>query len=152
MTDAQALERGREAIARKAWAESYRLLQAADRDAPLEPEDLERLAIAAYLVGTGDECEAFTARAHQSLPRSRRPRRGRSSGILARVCTPARGAMAPASGWLARAERVLEEGQLDCVVRGYLLIPDRHSTHRAGRPICGPRRIQPGGGDRPPLW
>ena len=67
MTDAQALERGRELFARKAWAESYRLLQAADRDAPLEPEDLERLAIAAYLVGRDDDCEAFTARAHQSF-------------------------------------------------------------------------------------
>ena len=53
MTDAQALERGRELYARKAWAESYRLLQAADRDAPLEPEDVERVAIAAYLMGPG---------------------------------------------------------------------------------------------------
>ena len=51
MTDAQALERGRESFARKAWAESYRLLQDADRDAPLEAEDLERLATAAYLMG-----------------------------------------------------------------------------------------------------
>ena len=31
--------------------------------------------------------------------------------------------MAPAAGWLARAERILDEAQLDCVVRGYLLIP-----------------------------
>ena len=59
MTDALALERGRELFARKAWAESYRLLQAADRDAPLEPEDLERLAIAAYLVGQDDDCEVI---------------------------------------------------------------------------------------------
>src|SRR6185503_8861271 len=34
-----------------------------------------------------------------------------------------RGAKAPAAGWLARAERLLDEGQLDCAVRGYLLIP-----------------------------
>ncbi len=53
MTDAGALERGRELFAQKAWAESYRLLQAADRDAPLDAEDLERLAIAAHLMGTG---------------------------------------------------------------------------------------------------
>ena len=26
--------------------------------------------------------------------------------------------VAPASGWLARAERLLDEGQLDCAVRG----------------------------------
>jgi DNA-binding NarL/FixJ family response regulator len=34
-----------------------------------------------------------------------------------------RGAIAPASGWFARAGRLLDEGQLDCAVRGYLLIP-----------------------------
>lgn len=33
-----------------------------------------------------------------------------------------RGAMAPASGWFARAERILEDAHLDSVVRGYLLI------------------------------
>ena len=42
MSDAQALERGRELYARKAWAESYRLLQAADHAAPFKAEDLER--------------------------------------------------------------------------------------------------------------
>ena len=41
--DVQALGRAREAFARAAWAESYRLFQAADREAPLEPEDVERL-------------------------------------------------------------------------------------------------------------
>jgi DNA-binding CsgD family transcriptional regulator len=34
-----------------------------------------------------------------------------------------RGVIAPASGWFARAGRLLDEGQLDCVVRGYLLVP-----------------------------
>ena len=40
--------------------------------------------------------------------------------------------MAPASGWFARAERILDEAHLECVVRGYLLFP-RHSAHRARR-------------------
>ena len=123
MSDAQALERGRERFARKAWAESYRLLQAANRDVPLEPEDLERLAIAAYLVGRDDDCEVITARAHQSLlDRGDREGAARAAFWLA-FALLGRGAMAPASGWLARAERLLDEGQLDSVVRGYLLIP-----------------------------
>ncbi len=123
MTDAQALERGRECFARKAWAESYRLLHAADRDAPLAPEDLERVAIAAYLVGRDDECEGFTARAHQVFfDRGDREGAARTAFWLG-FALLARGAMAPAAGWLARAERMLDEGQLDCVVRGYLLIP-----------------------------
>ena len=123
MTGTRALERGRELFARKAWAESYRLLLAADRDVPLEPGDLERLAIAAYLVGQDDDCEAITARAHQGfLDRGDREGAARAAFWLGYALL-GRGAMAPASGWLARAERVLNEGQLDCVVRGYLLIP-----------------------------
>jgi hypothetical protein len=104
MSDAQALERGRERFARKAWAESYRLLQAADRDAPLEGEDLERLATAAYLMGLDDESEAFWARAHQAfLDRGDSEGAARSAGWLAFGLLH-RGTGAPASGWLARAE------------------------------------------------
>jgi len=51
MTAAGALERGRAAFARLAWAEAYAQLTAADRGAALEPEDLERLASAAHLLG-----------------------------------------------------------------------------------------------------
>ena len=65
--DLATLRHGRESFERRSWAESYRLLQAADRDAPLDAEDLERLAIAAYLVGRDVDCEAFTARAHQAF-------------------------------------------------------------------------------------
>ena len=58
MREARALERGRESFDRKAWADSYRLLQAAEQDGPLEPEDLERLATAAYLMGRDEETGA----------------------------------------------------------------------------------------------
>ncbi len=122
MTDGQAL-RARDAYERRAWGESYRLFEAADRDAPLDPDDLERLATAAYLVGREAESEAVRARAHQTfLDRGNREGAARSAsrlgfGILQR------GAIAPASGWFARAERILDEAQLDCAVRGYLLIP-----------------------------
>ncbi len=110
MSDAQALERGRERFARKAWAESYRLLQAADCDAPLDAEDLERLAIAAYLVGRDDECETVTARAHQAfLDRGDREGAARAAFWLG-FSLMERGAIAPASGWFARAGRLLDEG------------------------------------------
>jgi hypothetical protein len=45
------LARGRASYARRAWMDAYTELSAADSDAPLEPEDLECLATAAYLVG-----------------------------------------------------------------------------------------------------
>jgi len=123
MTGLATLRRGRKSFEQRAWAESYRLLRAADRDAPLEAEDLERLAIAAYLVGRDDDCEAFTARAHQAfLDRGDCEGAARAAFWLG-FALMGRGASAPASGWFARAARLLDEEQLDCVVRGYLLIP-----------------------------
>jgi DNA-binding CsgD family transcriptional regulator len=123
MTDLSTLRRGRNAFEQRAWAESYRLLHAADLEAPLDGEDLERLATAAYLVGRDDDCEAFTARAHQTFfDRGDREGAARTAFWLG-FALMERGAIAPASGWFARAGRLLDEGQLDSVVRGYLLIP-----------------------------
>ena len=55
MAGADALDQGRRSFAGQAWADAYAQLSAADRHAPLEPEDLERLATAAYLVGRDDD-------------------------------------------------------------------------------------------------
>lgn len=55
MSTAGALERGRESLGRRAWADAYAQLSAADQEASLELEDLERLAVAALLVGRDDE-------------------------------------------------------------------------------------------------
>ena len=53
----EALELGRAAFAGQAWADAFDRLSAADRETPLEPGDLERLAAAAFLVGREDESE-----------------------------------------------------------------------------------------------
>ena len=123
MADVQALRRARESFERRAWCDSYDRLTAADREASLEADDLERLATAAYLLGRDAESEAFRARAHQAcLERGDHEGAARSASWLAFGLLH-RGAAAPASGWLARAERILDEAGLDSVVRGYLLIP-----------------------------
>jgi tetratricopeptide (TPR) repeat protein len=137
MADVAALARGRELFQRKAWGEAYRLLEAADREAPLEPEDLERLATAAYLMGRDDESEGFRARAHQIfLARGDCEGAARSASLLAFGLLQ-RGARAPASGWFARAERILDEAQLDCVVRRFLLIPSAIQHIVQGDPSAG---------------
>jgi DNA-binding CsgD family transcriptional regulator len=137
MSETLPLQRGREAFERKAWDEAYRLLQAADREVPLESEDLERLATAAYLLGQDEQCEAFLARAHQVfLDRGDCEAAARTAFWLG-FALLGRGARAPASGWLARAERLLDERQLDCVVRGYLLIPTAILRIVQGDPSAG---------------
>src|SRR5678815_4202159 len=123
MMDLTTLQSGRTSFEQRAWSDSHRLLTAADHDGALEPEDLDRLATAAYLLGRDDESEAFRARAHQAfVNRADHEEAARSAGWLAFGLLQ-RGAIAPASGWLARAGRILDEAQLDCVVRGYLMIP-----------------------------
>ena len=137
MTDLATLHRGRKSFEQRAWADSYRLLQAADRDAPLDAEDLERLATASYLMGREDESETFWERAHHAfLQRGDREGAARSACWLA-VGLQLRGAMAPASGWFARAQRILDDGQIECVVRGFLLIPTAIQRIVQGDPAAG---------------
>ena len=123
MGDVQVLVRARQSFDQRNWADSYRLFADATREAALEPEDLERFAAAAYLVGRDDESEACRTQAHHScLDRGDIEGAVRSAIWLA-FGLMHRGAAAPASGWFARAERMLDEAQLDSVARGYLLIP-----------------------------
>jgi DNA-binding CsgD family transcriptional regulator/tetratricopeptide (TPR) repeat protein len=123
MSDIHLLARARKSFEQHIWTESYRLFEAADRETPLAPEDLERLATATYLMGREDESEAVWERAHRAfLERGDREGAARSAWWLG-VALQLRGAIAPASGWFARAQHILDEGQVECVVRGFLLIP-----------------------------
>jgi hypothetical protein len=67
MTISEALDRGRESFARHAWGDAYACLSAADRDTPLQGEDLERLAYAAYLTGRDADSEGVLTRTHQAF-------------------------------------------------------------------------------------
>ena len=123
MSDIHLLARARKSFEQHTWTESYSLFEAAHRETPLEPEDLERLATATYLMGREDESEAVWERAHRAfLERGDREGAARSACWLA-LGLQLRGAFAPASGWFARAQHILDEGHIECVVRGFLLIP-----------------------------
>jgi ATP/maltotriose-dependent transcriptional regulator MalT len=117
-----ALVRGREAFARRAWTETYEALSEADGLAPLAVEDLERVAVAAYLLGREAESTELLARAHHdSLAVGDTVRAARSAFWLA-FGLLFRGEPVRAGGWLAHAHSLLEGGP-DCVEQGYLLIP-----------------------------
>lgn len=123
MTGADTLSQGREAFERRAWAEAYSGLEAADRTDPLDPEDLERLAMAAYLVGKEAASSEAWARAHHGfLSRGAVERAARCAFWLSFALLNG-GERARAGGWVARGHRLLEGVQRDCVERGYLLLP-----------------------------
>jgi DNA-binding CsgD family transcriptional regulator len=123
MTTADALDRGRESFNRQAWADAYTQLSAADRDGSIAIEDLERLAMAAHLLGRDDDSVEFLTRAHQESARVGDVARAARSAFWLAMEYIGKGEMARAGGWIARAARVLEGGQTDCVEQGYLLLP-----------------------------
>jgi len=118
------LEAGREAYARRAWPEAYRLLQEADRDGRLEPEDLEALAKSSWWIGHADESIAAFERAYAlHLERGNRSMAAMMALTLRREYG-ARLAGSVGQAWLHRAEHLLE-GEAEAVAHGYLEIARR---------------------------
>ena len=116
------LERGRASFDSRSWADALELLSAADRERSLGAEDLERLAIAAYLTGRYLESTEISRRAYDESIRAGEVGRAARSAFWIAVEYLGRGEMAPAGGWLAKAERLVGEGGGDRVESGYLLI------------------------------
>jgi DNA-binding CsgD family transcriptional regulator len=122
LTDDTPLRSGRDAFARKAWSAAYEKLAAADVARPLEPEDLERLATAAYLIGDDDASVQAHARAHAAfLARGEARRAARSAFWLAFTMMDRPAHRAQAAGWIARAQRLLDEVGDECAERGWML-------------------------------
>jgi DNA-binding NarL/FixJ family response regulator len=117
------LERGRECYATRAWGEAYRLLSSADREEPLALDDLETVAAAAYLAGRDADSEAFWTRAHHESLRLADWGRAARCAFWLGITLMNRSERAKGGGWLARAQRVLDESRHECVEHGYLLIP-----------------------------
>lgn len=116
------LERGREACRRREWARAYRALTLADAAAPLAAADLERLATSAYLVGREDDFLGALERAyHAHLDDGGEVERAARCAFWTGLDLLFRGETGRATGWLARAQRLIE-GR-DCVEQGYLLLP-----------------------------
>jgi DNA-binding NarL/FixJ family response regulator len=117
---ADATERGRASFAQRAWGEAYALLSAADGEAGLDLEDLERLAAAAYLVGRDEEAVDVWGRAHREGLRVGDIRRAAGCAFWSAFVLLNKGELARGGGWVHRGQRLLDDSDLDCVERGYL--------------------------------
>ncbi|MBI2155027.1 MAG: hypothetical protein HYU24_15200 [Candidatus Rokubacteria bacterium] len=111
---------GRDALRRHAWGEAFEQLRAADAAGPLSPEDLEPLAEAAQWIGRLDDCIAARERAHAGYLERGHPRRAGFLALLLAHDHFAKGQGSLATGWLRRAERLLEP-ERDSVEYGHLL-------------------------------
>src|SRR5690606_277618 len=106
-----------------AWTAAHDLLTAADRVEPLGAADLDRLAVAAYLIGRDDASVDGWARAFRASVHSGDVAEAARHGFWAGFTLLLRGRTAQAGGWLARANRLIADGDPDCVARGLLMIP-----------------------------
>ena len=120
---ADALDRGRTSFLGRAWGDAYARLAAADREGPLQCDDLERLAIAAQLLGQDDASAEAWVRAFHEHVRRADPGRAVWCAFWLGFGLLLKGEAARAGGWFARARRLLDDAQLDCAERGYLLVP-----------------------------
>jgi tetratricopeptide (TPR) repeat protein len=121
LVDAErALEQGRGAYAGGDWPDAFDALGRAHREQPLAPEDLELLARSAYMLGLDDEYRGALEQAYHAYHDA-------ADALPAARCAwwighnlLFLGQSAPARGWFARGQRLLEREDRDSVERGYL--------------------------------
>lgn len=134
------LRDGRRAFDDRSWALAYDRLASADRQQPLTPEDLDRLALAAHMLGHDDEAAESWMRALREWSEINPPRAARCA-LWYGLCLMFKGDLAPAMGWVARGARVLEESSADCAEQAFLLVLIGLETLFGGDPAAA----------RPPL-
>jgi DNA-binding CsgD family transcriptional regulator/tetratricopeptide (TPR) repeat protein len=113
------LARARASFDQGSWGDAYGLFAAADAATPLDLDDLEKLALAAYLTGHDAAATLAWTRAHREAIRRDDPRRAARNAFLIGSDLMFRGETAPAMGWFARGGRVLE-GCDECPEQAWL--------------------------------
>lgn len=128
------IEQGRDSFERQAWKEAHGLLTDADRVSPLGAPDLERLAIATYLIGDDTGSVASWTRAHHEFLREEDVEGAARAAFRIGMILMDKGETGQAGGWFGRARGLLDDGKRDCVESGYLLVPAALQTLFGGDP------------------
>src|SRR3954447_10733733 len=106
-TPVDELERARDAYASRSWLAPHDAFSRADAQAPLEQEDLLRLAMAALMLGRDDDANAILTRAHERYLDLGETRRAVRVATWIGMNLAYRGLAGQGSGWLGRAQRLL---------------------------------------------
>jgi ATP/maltotriose-dependent transcriptional regulator MalT len=129
----QSLARGFDAYQHRQWRNAFTFLSEADSQSPLQPGQILLLAQAALLIGKEQEGADALARAHQSFLADGHTAPAVRCAFWLGFTAMLNGETAKATGWLARASRLME-GQPDCVETGYLLLPNGYRLVHSGDP------------------
>jgi len=118
-----ALERGREAYANRAWLDAHDSLSRADAGQPLEAADVELLATSAAMLGERDAHLSLLERLHKLRLDADQTEPAAKAAVVLGMNLAIAGEVGPAMEWFGRAERLAEQADEDSVVYGYLLLP-----------------------------
>ncbi|NUR97609.1 MAG: response regulator transcription factor [Kribbellaceae bacterium] len=94
------------------WPAEYAELKAAGRRGPLPPADLDRLAVAAFVLGHDDEVAAYRERAYEAHLADGDVVAAIRSGFWLGFHLQKQGELARAAGWQARIERLVPPDEL----------------------------------------
>ncbi|MPV38461.1 helix-turn-helix transcriptional regulator [Georgenia subflava] len=128
-------DRGREAFARRRWADAYSELAAVAQDARTGPEDLDLLATSALLLGRDEEAVDLIARAYQGFIAVGDGDRAARSAFWAGLTMFESGNPAQAAGWFARVQRLVDDGVGGSAAAGYLEVARARGDMVAGRTV-----------------
>lgn len=108
------------AFDRQDWRDACVHLEAAAARERLHPEDRERLAESAYLIGDAQASQRHWALAHNEWSVAGDVERAARCAFWLAFMHLNAGVVAAAGGWIDRAVRMLDEAERECVERGYL--------------------------------
>jgi len=128
----ETLLRGRACYERGEWNDAFESLALEDESQPLDLDDLHRLAWAAGLTARDEQMLATQERLYHRYLESGQDLAAARASFWIGFRLLARGEGARASGWLSRAQHLIDLHAQDCVEQGYLLLPvaQRHINSR----------------------
>jgi DNA-binding NarL/FixJ family response regulator len=126
------LKAGREAFGARRWSAATDAFETVDEQRSLGAEDLELLATALFMVGREEEQLVVLERAHHRHLEAGSVRAAAACAFWLGVQLFRGGELSRGGGWLARANRLIEQHGDDCVERGYLMMPEVFRAEAAG--------------------
>jgi DNA-binding CsgD family transcriptional regulator len=117
------IQRGRLAYERRAWEDAFNTFSQASTAGPLDADDVERLAWSACLTARDEPALDAFERLHQLRLDAGESRQAARAAFWLALRAMTLGQTARASGWLGRAERLVDPNGEDCAECGYLRLP-----------------------------
>jgi DNA-binding NarL/FixJ family response regulator len=117
------LEAARAAYAERFWLVAFTAFDRAGQAEPLAADDLELLSTSLLMLARDDEAAGALERAHHLHVRNGETLRAARSATWIGLNLAYRGLIGPASGWLGRAQRLLESWPDQTAEHGLLMVP-----------------------------